>query len=212
METLFTHSFVWIILLITVIGEFLLPEVLKLFYPDYKSKLMVMSILGNPNSPVRKIYNIWLIWLGLFLSYVALRFFINFKTLSTPLAFITMLSILVFAFGAGLLSGCFSVNENKSMDTIGAKIHGFGAALGFMSLLFFPLLSSLIEFKLHHFVLGSIFIIDFIIAIVFFILFIMADKEQFKNTIISYEGLWQRLSLIAMYFPFVFYAIKISII
>lgn len=56
-----------ILLLIIIIGEFLLPWILKHSYKGYNSKTMVMSVLGSPESPVRKIYNIWLVWLGAFL-------------------------------------------------------------------------------------------------------------------------------------------------
>lgn len=55
-----------VVLLITVIGEFLLPWILKYFYVGYDNKTMAMSVLGNPQSPVRLIYNAWLIWLGFF--------------------------------------------------------------------------------------------------------------------------------------------------
>ena len=44
----------------------------------------------------------------------------------------------------------------------------------------------------------------FVMATVFFMCFIMSDKEQFKNTIISNEGLWERLTLLSMYIPFVY--------
>lgn len=48
-----------------------------------------------------------------------------------------LLSIGIFAVGAGLISGFFSVNESKEMVTTASKIHGVGAAIGFMTLLFF---------------------------------------------------------------------------
>lgn len=48
----------YILLLITIIGEFFLPWILKHFYKNYDSRKMVMSALGSPESPVRKIYNV----------------------------------------------------------------------------------------------------------------------------------------------------------
>ena len=69
------------VLLITIIGEFLLPFILKRFYAGYNSRTMVMSALGSPQSPVRLIYNIWLIWLGCFLTFSAFVFFCINKTL-----------------------------------------------------------------------------------------------------------------------------------
>lgn len=54
------------ILLFTIIGEFLLPFVLEQFYTEYDGRMMSMSALGNPQSPVRLVYNLWLVWLGCF--------------------------------------------------------------------------------------------------------------------------------------------------
>ena len=59
------------ILLFTIIGEFIVPWILERFYSEYNGKIMVMSVLGSPQSPVRLVYNIWLIWLGGFLTYTA---------------------------------------------------------------------------------------------------------------------------------------------
>ena len=42
----------------------------------------------------------------------------------------------------------------------------------------------------------------------FFSFFVMGDKEKFKGTIFTYEGLWERLSLLFMYMPFLYCAIK----
>ncbi len=36
----------------------------------------------------------------------------------------------------------------------------------------------------------------------------MGDKTEFKNTIVVYEGIWERLTLAAMYIPFVYQSIK----
>lgn len=36
---------------------------------------------------------------------------------------------------------------------------------------------------------------------------IMGDKKQFQNTVLIYEGLWERLTLICMYIPFIHKAV-----
>ena len=132
-----------ILLLITIIGEFLLPWLLKHFYKGYNSKTMVMSVLGSPESPVRKIYNVWLVWLGIFLLGTSFLFFKEVNTISSVLAVLTFVSIAAFTVGAGILSGLFSVNESKENVTLASQIHGAGSALGFMALMFFPLLQSI---------------------------------------------------------------------
>lgn len=105
-------------------GEFIVPWILEQFYSEYNGKIMVMSVLGSPQSPVRLVYNLWLV-----------------------LAVFMLLSIGFFAVGAGLISGFFSVNESKYIVNTASKIHGIGAAIGFMALLLFPLLNGIVSFK-----------------------------------------------------------------
>ncbi len=197
------------ILLFTIVGEFLLPWILKHFYPGYDSKMMVMSALGSPESPVRLVYNIWLVWLGCFLSFTAFVYFFAFKGNFPVLSVLILLAIGLFAVGAGVLSGIFSVNESKDVVTAASKIHGTGAAIGFMALMFFPLLCSIIAFKQTDRLSGTVCLCAFILAFVCFACFIMGDKEEFAKTILGYEGLWERLTLFFMYVPFVYKAISV---
>ena len=69
------NKFFNLALLLTIIGEFLLPWILSRYYDGYNSKTMVMSALGNPQSPVRLVYNLWLVWLGGFLVLTAQVYF-----------------------------------------------------------------------------------------------------------------------------------------
>ena len=203
-----SDSFIFnLLLLITILGEFLLPWLLKHFYKGYNSKTMVMSVLGSPESPVRWIYNAWLVWLGVFLLFVSVLFFRNNFAVSSVLAVLTFISISTFAVGAGILSGLFSVNESKEKVTISSKIHGAGSAIGFMTLLFFPLLQCILAFRSHDIIQGTVCMSAFVLAMLFFVFFIMGDKDNFKDTIFSYEGLWERLSLFFMYVPFLYIAI-----
>ena len=167
-------------LLLTLIGEFLLPWILSWYYDGYNSKTMVMSALGNPQSPVSIAYNIWLIWLGCFLAFTAIVYFLALKTKFPIVSVLLSLSIGVFAIGAGLLSGIFSVNENKNIITISSKIHGIAAVIGFMALLFFPLLNAILEIKENDVVFGVVCIAAFILALVFFAFLLWEIKSNFK--------------------------------
>ena len=207
MRTLADNRLFNIILLFTIIGEFLVPWILEQFYAAYNGKTMVMSALGSPQSPVRFVYNLWLIWLGGFLTYTAGAYFLSLRARFPVLAVFMLLSIGIFAVGAGLISGFFSVNESKDIITTASKIHGVGAAIGFMALLFFSLLNGIVSVKQKD-IIGCVFSISsFFLALAFFICFIMGDKEQFQNTILKYEGLWERLTLFCMYVPFIYRAI-----
>lgn len=201
------NRFFHMILLFTIIGEFLVPWILEQFYAEYNGKTMVMSALGSPQSPVRLIYNLWLVWLGGFLTYTAGVYFLSLRAKFPVLAVFVLLSIGIFAVGAGLISGFFSVNESKDIVTTASKIHGVSAAIGFMALLFFPLLNGIISFKQKDMIEGIISISSFVLSCVFFACFVMGDKAQFQNTFLKYEGLWERLTLFCMYVPFIYRAI-----
>lgn len=195
------------ILLFTIIGDFSVPWILERFYAEYNGRIMVMSALGSPQSPVRLVYNLWLIWLGGFLAYTAGAYFLSLRARFPVLAIFILLSIGIFAVGAGLISGFFSVNESKDTVTTASKIHGVGAAIGFMALLLFPLLNGIVSFKQNDTTQGIINISSFVLSLVFFACFVMGDKEQFQNTILKYEGIWERLTLFCMYVPFLYRAI-----
>jgi len=68
MQKFLSGAVVWRFMLIAVIGDFAVAYFLAPFYKSYNHKTMVMSVLGNPDSPVRVYYNIWLVTLGLLLS------------------------------------------------------------------------------------------------------------------------------------------------
>ncbi len=193
----------YIFLLATVVGEFLVPFILKFFYKNYDWRKMAMSVLGCPESPVRHIYRLWLLWLGVVLTYTAFVYYEAAKPISPTLASIEFVEILAFAIGAGVLSGLFSVNEQKDSLTLSAKIHGVGAAIGFMLLLFFPLTNSILELKCGNTTVGFVKIGAFLLALTSFIFFVMSDKERFRNTFINNEGLWEQAALFFMYVPFV---------
>ena len=203
MKNIADNRFFNMILLFTIIGEFIVPWILEQFYSEYNSMKMVMSVLGSPQSPVRLVYNLWLVWLGGFLAYTAGVYFMSFRANFPVLAVFMLLSIGFFAVGAGLISGFFSVNESKYIVTTASKIHGISAAIGFMALLLFPLLNGIVSFKQNGTLEGIISISSFVLSLIFFACFVMGDKEQFQNTPLKYEGLWERLTLFCMFLLFI---------
>lgn len=192
------------ILLLTITGEFVVPWILSRFYSGYNGRLMVMSALGSPQSPVRLIYNLWLVWLGGFLTFTAISYFAKMRAEFPCISILIALSIGTFAVGAGHISGFFSVSGSKDSVTTASRIHGAGAAIGFMALLLFPLLNGIGAFRQNDTVEGIVSISAFALAFICFACFVMGDKEQFQNTILKYEGLWERLTLCCMYIPFVY--------
>lgn len=197
----------WLCLLIAVIGEMVVPFILAPFYKGYSNTTMAISTLGNGNSPVRVPFNLWMLVAGTLLLLSTPAVYNLYSKVSKPLSIITILFIGVFAIGACILTCLFSVNETKAVVTTASKIHGAGSAIGFMVLLFVPLFIAILSFRSVDRTSGTVAIISFAFALICFVLFIMADKPQFQNTMIAKEGLWQRLNLLFMYLPLAFIAV-----
>ena len=191
----------WYALLIAMCGDLLFSFLLSFGYKGYSNLTMSISALGNPNSPVRLPFNIWMILEGLLFLISLPVFYKTYQSVARGLTITTLIFIAIFAIGACVFTGFFSVNETKDVVTTASKIHGASSTLGFMLFLFVPLLTGILCFKGQDSAQGVICIICFIISLVFFTLFVMSDKPAFANTIISYEGLWQRLNLLFMYAP-----------
>ncbi len=198
----------WILLLVATIGDFAVPYILAPFYKGYNHEKQVMSVLGNPESPVRIPYNFWLVSLGILLLISTKNIIGLYSSASYGFTIILVALMSLFAIGAGILAGIFSVNKTKQIKNLPSKIHGISSALGFMAMSFAPLFLSILSVKKHDNVTAAISGISFILTLFFFVLFILSDKETFTKTKVDNEGLWQRLSLFFMYVPFMCVAIK----
>lgn len=198
----------WYALLIAIVGDMLIPFILAPFYKGYSNSLMTVSVLGNDQSPVRLAFNLWMLLEGiLFLVSIPAIYDFYYKV-STTLITISVIFIAVFAIGACILTCFFSVNETKDLVTTASKIHGIGSVIGFMLFLFVPLLFAILSFKGNDKITGIICVVSFILAFLFFVLFVMADKPEFSKTIVAKEGLWQRMNLLFMYLPLGYISVK----
>ena len=195
-------------LIIAMVGDLFISFLFSLFYSGYSNMKMSISILGNPKSPVRRHFNLWMLFEGILflLALPALNKY--YYPISSSVTVMMITFILLFAVGACIFTCFFSMNESKDDITMSSKIHEVGSALGFMLFLFVPLLVGILSFKNKEIIIGILSIIGFAAALLFFILFIMSDKESFSNSFINNQGLWQRLNLIFMYLPLTIVAIK----
>lgn len=198
----------WIFLLLAMAGDLLISLALPLFYKGYSVAKMSISALGNPKSPVRIPFNIWMILEGLFFLLTLPSIKKYFGPVSPGLSSALLVIIALFAVGACIFTSIFSVNESKEIQTLSSKIHGAASAISFMAFVFVPLLVAILFFKGGDNGSGVFSVISFVIALFFFVLFVMSDKPEFSKTIISCEGLWQRLNLLFMYLPLAFLAVK----
>ena len=195
------YSCGWRFLLIAMAGDLLISLFLPLFYREYNSLKMSISALGNPSSPVRIPFNIWMFAEGVLFLLSLPAIYRYFHPISGWIAGMLIVFIAIFAVGACIFTCFFSVNESKDVVTVASKIHAAGSVTGFMLFLFVPLLMAILYFKDRSITMGVVSITSFVLALVCFSLFVMSDKPDFKNTLVDHEGLWQRLSLLFMYLP-----------
>ncbi len=199
MEKLYFYG--WIFLLTAMAGDLIVSFILSLFYKEYSSLKMSISALGNPSSPVRMPFNLWMLLEGILFLLALPAINMAFHDTSEVITNVILVFIAFFAVGACIFTCFFSVSESKAQVTFASKVHGAGSAIGFMLLLFVPLLVSVLYFKAQDNAMGAFSAVCFIIALAFFVLFIMSDKKKFEDTVVNNEGLWQRLNLLFMYLP-----------
>ncbi len=193
--------FGWYALVAAMAGDILISLLLPVFYNGYSTMKMSISALGNPQSPVRIPFNVWMLVEGILFLLAIPAFVKLYMPISKGLTVASAVFIAAFAIGACIFTCFFSVNESKEIVTTASKIHGAGSVIGFMLFLFVPLLVAILSFKNHDISSGVVCIVCFVLALVFFSLFVMSDKEEFASTVIANEGLWQRLNLVFMYLP-----------
>lgn len=182
-------------------ADLIVPFLLAPSYKGYSHFNQVMSVLGNSKAPLHLIYNIWLVAFGFSIVISAIQLYPGIAKVSGTIAILLTFVLMIYAIGGCILSGFFSVEETKNLDTPAEKLHGYGSVIGFLLLTLAPLFVSLYFFKTSNPLFAVFSFICFISAIGFFVLFIMADKPQYQGTFISLEGLWQRLTLLSMYLP-----------
>ena len=182
-------------------GDLIVSFILSLFYSGYSNLKMSISALGNPASPVRIPFNIWMLMEGVLFLLAIPAIYQLYHEISVGITITMIVFITAFAVGSCILTCFFSVNESKDVVTVASKIHGAGSVIGFMLFLFVPLLISILSFKSGDKTMGITCIVCFVASLVFFTLFVMSDKPEFKKTFVDNEGLWQRLNLLCMYLP-----------
>ena len=134
-------------LLAAMAGDLLVSFVLSLFYKGYSNLKNSISALGNPSSPVRIPFNIWMLIEGVLFLLALPALYAKYHPVSGFVTVLLIVFIAVFAVGACIFTCFFSVNESKEVVTVQSKIHGIGSVTGFMLFLFVPLLVSILSFK-----------------------------------------------------------------
>ena len=184
--------------LIAFAGDFLVTIILGFFYPNYHHLELVMSELGTIKSPVAVWMNIWWVVFGILFIIFALGFR-KFFTSHKKSVLIATLLILLFGLGAGVGAGLFPMEPGGSETTLTGKLHGICAGIGFLAIMFVPLISLALFPRKSSSRMFWLSVIVFVVGLVSFGLFVTSEDAASGGGLLSYAGLWQRVFLLDNY-------------
>lgn len=202
----YLHNKLFLFAAAVCLCDCLLPFVLALFYPGYNHLTMVISSLGSKSSPVHTVFSIWMVCLGCSQIIIAILLFRDYSKIAFISSMFFIAIIFIYAIADCILSGFFAVGETKEMVTTAQKIHGYGSAIGCTIFVFIGLVCFFM-LKNTNRNAAVVSLVSFIFALITFGIFIAGenipkDAKGFMK-LLSYEGLWQRVSFVFMYLPIV---------
>lgn len=199
----FGSTLSWVTLITCVIINFVITNLVSLFYPKYNSNIQVMSSLSSSKNSAGRLYNILVIISGLLACILSFNFYITYRLISAPLSFIGASLIATFGVFTGIIGGMFNFNEQKIFSDRFSLIHTVSSAIGFTALTFNSLVTSLIFFKLSNTLIATICFILFFTSLLLNTLVSFGLFHIFKTTNVNLSGMWQRLLIISLYIPFI---------
>ncbi|BCN29874.1 DUF998 domain-containing protein [Anaeromicropila herbilytica] len=195
----------WFLFVVVIsLTDCILPFFLALFYLGYNYMNMVLSALGSEDSPVRAIYNIWMLCLGVSFIFIGLHVYRSYESVAKYSRTCLLLITLGYAVFDCINSGFFSIGDSKNMVTIPQMIHGYGSVIGCTLFTFSGLIAAVMLWKSYRNA-ALLLLLDFIVCLLAFTIFVASENIGADSNgivkIMTYEGLWQRISFLFMYVP-----------
>lgn len=192
----------WIILLIAIIGEFLLPVILRPFYKRYHIFRDGLGKLSNPKSPVQWVYRVWQLFVGAAMILAGIGLWHILDLWGIPLL-VTL--ILYGAFGRIGLS-VMSVVDIYDVEWAPTVIYRIFRFSGYFCLQFGVLVLSAYLFAFGPTIqiprmTGAWMLISSVMGILTYALSRMSRRREFSGTFLEMQGLWELLCLAFLYFP-----------
>lgn len=195
----------YVFLLLFAIGDCLIPYILPFFYSGYQPLLQVISDLGEAGSPVEEVFRYSVIMTGTALLLSLPAVYEQFRYVSKLNAKLLIIGLASFAIGQCILTGLFSVNRVSTAFNLSMFIHQLGSFFGTVGMLVVPLFLGRLYSEMGIVKTRNRYLFLFCLSCLFALINGLSQLFHFP-----FIGLWQRLSLLCLYLPPFFLAIRMK--
>ncbi len=194
-----------LILLASLIGNQVIPWALSGMYPDYEIKHMILSTLGEPDSPVRWWYQLWLIVFGVLIVIGSKVVFEHLNKAGNKFAGLIRALFIGYGVGTGIIAGFVPLSAKGvtlPLDPLSA-VHMFGTILGYLCLMLSLIFLAISYLLKRDYLVMALVVLTMVVAGVYAVLFIGKVPELLAGgTVTGSPGEWQRLSAAVACLPY----------
>jgi Protein of unknown function (DUF998) len=159
-------------------------------FPGYNWKTQSLSYLGQTGSPIESWVSLWGVLFSVFLTFYTLAFYWNYQSNKwvKPAAF----SLLIYALGEGIGSGCFPIDAPGTLLSLNGRLHNVFGGIGDAGIIMLPFFLMLMFPRNESRKLRSFLWVVVGAGTTMAILFLIAKYYRPNNVILTYKGVWQR--------------------
>lgn len=179
-----------ILLLCGMIGNLVLPYSWGWIWKRYHPLKTDTILLSDPDCPLCWIQRLWRLALGTTAILGGITFFQNIQS-NIFLNLFLLLALLIYGVFGCVLPAVLSLTDIKYVESGAAKLHNLFYFCGHACLLISAFLCGSAFFEHGHGMTGALCMILSFAAVFLYILYIMSDRLELKDTIIAYEGIWE---------------------
>jgi len=160
-------------------------------FPGYNWKTQSLSYLGQSGSPIESWVSFWGILFSVLLSTFVLAFYQSYQ--SNKWVKWAAFSLLIYALGEGIGSGCFPIDPPGTLLSLNGRLHNVFGGIGDAGIVLFPFFLMLMFPRNKNRKLRIYLWIVVGAGTTMAILFLVAKYYRPDNFILAYKGAWQRI-------------------
>lgn len=160
-------------------------------FPGYNWKTQSLSYLGQSGSPIESWVSFWGILFSVLLSTFVLAFYQSYQ--SNKWVKWAAFSLLIYALGEGIGSGCFPIDPPGTLLSLNGRLHNVFGGIGDAGIVLLPFWLMQMFPRNENRKLRIYLWIVVGAGTTMAILFLIAKYYRPENFILAYKGAWQRI-------------------